>query len=573
MSNLFNAAEVNGKIGAESLILNDYKLKINDIDGGHRLTVERGADVQTMDVMDGEGCTETDVTRILEETGLMKLTKSGAVWTQSNATGADGAIFEYITYADGVWLACCTGDSDTRGLWYSTDGMTWEQTDIVGNVVRAITYGNGLWVAAIDSILGYSSDGMTWEQSNVTGREFSAITYANGIWVAGGIGCMVYSTDGKTWEECNSTSAQSSQTRSGSATNIFNVITYANGIWIASSAMESSGIGIWCSSDGMTWEESNVTSGQFLAMDKNGTITHANGIWVAGECSDGSGIYYSSDGMEWTQSNITDVPIATISYANGIWVAACYGVYYSTDGMTWEKSNIVDNGSMQLPFLTYGNGIWVVSGVTETQLQLRSSIPMYPLVCYSTDGMTWTKIDSLTSPLISIVYANGIWVGGSIEAGLWYSTPILDNLALKSEVKPQVYSYDEQRIGTWINGKPIYRKTLMCDNNGNSGQRGAAPTPSNGYIVFGDNGEIEDLNIEQYTNVHGVCKTYETDVSLGRVAANYVWQTIPRVVPKEMAEYAIGLGDLTPTGITVIFGSAYSYAETYLTIEYTKTTD
>lgn len=37
------------------MILNDWVLTIEKIDGGHRLTARRGTEVQSMDVMDGQG--------------------------------------------------------------------------------------------------------------------------------------------------------------------------------------------------------------------------------------------------------------------------------------------------------------------------------------------------------------------------------------------------------------------------------------------------------------------------------------------------------------------------------------
>ncbi|MBR4236376.1 MAG: hypothetical protein IKR85_10010 [Clostridia bacterium] len=40
-------------LGAGHVILNDYVLSISDIEGGHRLTVSRGSDIQTLDVPDG----------------------------------------------------------------------------------------------------------------------------------------------------------------------------------------------------------------------------------------------------------------------------------------------------------------------------------------------------------------------------------------------------------------------------------------------------------------------------------------------------------------------------------------
>lgn len=45
---------IGGSIGAGKAILNDYTLGVEDIDGGHRLTITRGSEVQTMDVLDGK---------------------------------------------------------------------------------------------------------------------------------------------------------------------------------------------------------------------------------------------------------------------------------------------------------------------------------------------------------------------------------------------------------------------------------------------------------------------------------------------------------------------------------------
>lgn len=45
---------LSGDIGAGSLILNDYALDITQIDRGYRLTVTRGSETQTMDVLDGQ---------------------------------------------------------------------------------------------------------------------------------------------------------------------------------------------------------------------------------------------------------------------------------------------------------------------------------------------------------------------------------------------------------------------------------------------------------------------------------------------------------------------------------------
>ena len=58
---------------------------------------------------------------------------------------------------------------------------------------------------------------------------------------------------------------------------------YANGIWVACG---SSGNGLWYSTDGRYWTQSNKTGGSF-----SGGARYANGIWVA--CSNGNGLWYS----------------------------------------------------------------------------------------------------------------------------------------------------------------------------------------------------------------------------------------------------------------------------------------
>lgn len=136
--------------------------------------------------------------------------------------------------------------------------------------------------------------------------------------------------------------------------------------------------------------------------------------------------------------------------------------------------------------------------------------------------------------------------------------PSLDNYALKSDIKSGIYSQTEQQIGTWINGKPIYRKTLVYEKN---------PLPANKWAYY-DGNDLEGLHIDQYTNVSGICLCYSTND-----ANTPVWQPIPRVVPDAMTAYSIGFGDLNSSQVGVLFGTNYTRATIYLTIEYTKTTD
>lgn len=54
MNARLNAVQaLSGDIGAGSVVINDYQIQADSIDGGHRLTITRGSEVQTIDLMDG----------------------------------------------------------------------------------------------------------------------------------------------------------------------------------------------------------------------------------------------------------------------------------------------------------------------------------------------------------------------------------------------------------------------------------------------------------------------------------------------------------------------------------------
>ena len=46
-------AALSAQLGAGAAVVNDYQIQADAIDGGHRLTITRGSEVQTMDLMDG----------------------------------------------------------------------------------------------------------------------------------------------------------------------------------------------------------------------------------------------------------------------------------------------------------------------------------------------------------------------------------------------------------------------------------------------------------------------------------------------------------------------------------------
>lgn len=83
MSAILNAVSITGQIGAGSIVLNDYALNITPIDRGYRLTVTRGSETQTMDILDGVGIA-----------GIEKTGSTGDV-DSYRVTFTDGGTFDY----------------------------------------------------------------------------------------------------------------------------------------------------------------------------------------------------------------------------------------------------------------------------------------------------------------------------------------------------------------------------------------------------------------------------------------------------------------------------------------------
>lgn len=315
----------------------------------------------------------------------------GKTWTQSNVSEIT---FSYLEYGGGVWVAA----SDSSVPYYSTDGKVWTQCTGIDGYLTNVVYSDGMWVAgSSEASIGswYSEDGKSWAQSNITtGTRYEPAVRGNGMWVAAQRGTprgIFYSTDGKTW-------AQSDVT-----VNTY-LVFYANGMFQADTSR-----GVLYSFDGKTWSESNITVGGRVSTGMH----YADGVWVSDtyEC-----LCYSTDGKVWIASNVTyDNKVSSIAYGNGIWMATVqdFGTYYSTDGKTWTKSN--DEHMFEI---AYANGVWVGSPWPD----LSEDYSMLPKpVLYSFDGKTWHESNITDDILGLFTNNNGIWVATGVFAGAYYS--------------------------------------------------------------------------------------------------------------------------------------------------------
>ena len=97
-----NAAQLSGTLGAASLsgalstgavVLNDYAIAIAPIDSGHRLTITRGSETQTLDIMDGVGIAGIEKTATIGNVDVYTITMtdgSSYTFTVTNGSGGGG---------------------------------------------------------------------------------------------------------------------------------------------------------------------------------------------------------------------------------------------------------------------------------------------------------------------------------------------------------------------------------------------------------------------------------------------------------------------------------------------------
>ena len=108
----------------------------------------------------------------------------------------------------------------------------------------------------------------------------------------------------------------------------------------------------------------------------------------------------------------------------------------------------------------------------------------------------------------------------------------------------QIYSYDETPIGTWIDGKPIYRKSFNY-------------TATTGEVIVAD---LSSLNIDTVCHMYGNFKDGNALIESIPFYLHSAYTVVPfyKLADKSL-RLTVNIANLTGTGVVII--------------EYTKTTD
>lgn len=139
-----------------------------------------------------------------------------------------------------------------------------------------------------------------------------------------------------------------------------------------------------------------------------------------------------------------------------------------------------------------------------------------------------------------LTYWNGAY-NSSNNSNLTYCT----KGEIASFTNHERYSTSEQAIGTWIDGKVIYRKVISKTSG----------------ITTGNN-----------TIAHGISNFNQLITAYGAGYLNNMWQPLNRVVTDAITKYGTGIGDVNATNLLLQIGTSYTTrTSVYIVLEYTKT--
>ena len=271
---------------------------------------------------------------------------NGSAWT--TATSPANYPWKSVAYGNGVFVAIQNGGVDNT-VMTSPNGISWTTRTGAGtasNVLSAITFGGGLFVAVGSSRCMSSPDGITWTAQSLGSGIFGAIAYGAGVYAAlataAGQQLVRTSPDAVTWTN-----------RTLPTTATWTGIAFGNGVFSA----VASGTIAATSPDGITtWtQRSKPSTG--VAM---GSSAFGAGLFVQVPSASSNAALSSPDGITWTARTLANTAAYTSIDAGLGFVAADNAIgTRSDDGITWVNSP-VPTGAWQ--DICFGGGKFVAVG-------------------------------------------------------------------------------------------------------------------------------------------------------------------------------------------------------------------
>lgn len=407
---LRTSVTLTGGLNPDGMITGDYAT------GGYLVAppLEHGANnIYNSAVIDLSGVPLTGLTRVFVNGSPIDLGANDAIIEGDNfGKPALGR------YADHLWIKFYDGSQTVADPMLLARGQAGVPPDLSAwtqrvsgttQILNAVAYGNGLWVAVGHSgTILTSPDGVTWTQRvSGTTAVLHDVIFAQGKFVVGADAAgFLISTNGITWSAVPWT---------GNAVGHPFKIAYANNVWAVSSANQANAI--WTSGDLETWTVRVLPTGGnvFTPLD----LVFGNGVLIVAGIINGVGkIYTSSNLSDWTLTSDAAPNSGTTHYSVGFgdgqfvagWEPLSNSnpprVRVSPDGYTWTTRVLGGSNRGNIFGVGYGDGNWVAVGS-------RTFGNTFPMLYTSIDAINWTEQSLQIGDqkwLNHAAYAQGQWV-------------------------------------------------------------------------------------------------------------------------------------------------------------------
>ena len=421
-------------------------------------------------------------------TNKVMVSSNGTSWT-SHSASTEGNTWTAVTSGlDGsgnsLFVAVSSSAVDTNCVMSSSDGVTWTGHTATSGQYKAVTYGNGKFVAfGNNSGLIQSTNGTIWSYTSVTGLNSGKVFYLNDKLVYTCYGAVGYSlTVNPTWSY-------------SSITNINSSIAYGNGIYVAvASSTYNAGVSVFTaphhvmtSVDGINWSMSlgatNIQSLNKVIFGDNIFVTVGfNGT-----------IATSADGDTWINCTVPYLDYKSVAYGNGIYVAVANGtkIVVSSDAVNWSSVTV---SSSSWDNVAFGNGMFVATSSSYSGV----------MVMYSSDGNTWTPATITGLPQVTqMSFVNGRFIGTADKTMITSTNGTTWSLTAPNIGPINSIAYNGSLyIGTRPNNQIYLSPNLV------SWSTTTVPAPYSGaksVIYMGDNKFLianDFFNVSDYTNIN-----------------------------------------------------------------------
>lgn len=202
---------------------------------------------------------------------------------------------------------------------------------------------------------------------------------------------------------------------------------------------------IHTSTDAITWD-----AGQRPVVSTLNRVAFLNGEFIA--VGNSGTILTSPDGLTWTpRVSGTASDLLGVAYGNGEFVCCGVGgqLARSANGVDWTTGNNGSNGSYDLGWITFGNGVFVTAGPSS-----RYTIPTLT-VSVSADGQSWT---TTALPSAGLSWPHSVW---QVEFGNGMFIAAVQDETGGSLSISDGYFYRSTDGTNWIRGAKIGSLAVM----------------------------------------------------------------------------------------------------------------